>query len=148
MKIEGVNPAAGGASKPDPLKKSTGASFGELLDSLTQKGAASPAKTGALPPGAGIPFIMPPSASNVTASNAMSLADKLLTDLDMYQNALSNEAIPLSRLEPLVGELVARKDDLAAMIRDLPDEELRGILSDTLAVVMDMASRHHAGYAA
>lgn len=152
MKIDGIDPVKGTPPKPKVTEPVPGSSFGDLYDSLVSKSGAtdSLSKTGALLPNAGVPFLAPPVSlmSPIPYSMAIGTMESLFTDLDMFKSALANSDIPLDRLSNMVSELVDRKDELAGMIGRVPDEELKGVLSDALALLIDLVNQYHAGYAA
>lgn len=152
MKIDGVDPAKGPLpTKPAGKEAVSGASFGSLYDDLISKaGALNPSSSSAPLPGAGVPFIAPPvlGLNPFTDSMTVDRMESLFTDLEMFKNSLANSDIPVDRLSSLVSEFAGRKDELAAMIGRIPDEELKSVVSDALTVVIDLVSQYHAGYAA
>lgn len=154
MKIDGIDPAGGQPKKTGGAQKTRSDIFQDLLDSLSSaKGPDAPvSKTPAPLPGAGMPFIVPPvsgaSQPPIPVNDAVASMDGLLTDLDMFKNALANNDVPLERLSSLVSTLVERKDELAVMIGRVQDEDLKGVLSEALGLVMDLVDQYHAGYAA
>lgn len=153
MKIDGIDPIKGTPSaKPVGKEPVSGSSFGNIYDNLVSKtGAAGPSsKAAALLPGAGVPFIAPPVLGVDPFTNLMAVdrIESLFTDLEMFKNALANSDMPVERLSSLVSEFAGRKDELAAMIGRIPDEELKSVVSDSLSVVINLVSQYHAGYAA
>ncbi|VAX20843.1 hypothetical protein MNBD_NITROSPINAE02-1449 [hydrothermal vent metagenome] len=152
MKIDGLGPIEGRpVGQPGANKPVKGPSFHEVLDGITQPGSTKQAgKAGQSGPVPLAPFIQPLPISSSTASqrDAIGSIDNILTDLDMFRNALANDDIPLERLEPLARELAARKDDLASLLGSAPDEELKGIVSSALELVINQMNQYHAGYAA
>jgi hypothetical protein len=154
MKIDGLDPANKGPQPVKPADKEavSVSSFGNLYDELISKtGATDPSRGLTAPlPGAGIPFIAPPvSGQNpYTDSMVVDRIENLFTDLEMFKNALSNSDIPIERLSSLISEFLERKDEMASMIGRIPDEELRGVVSDALTIVIDLVNQYQAGYAA
>lgn len=154
MKIDGIDPTGGQQKKTGGVQKTKSDIFQDILDSLSgSKQPGAPAsKTSAPLPGSGMPFIVPPVSSAasapIPATDAVSSMDGLLTDLDMFKNALANNDVPLERLSSLVSTLVERKDELATMIGRVEDEDLKGMLSEALGLVIDLVDQYHAGYAA
>jgi len=151
MKIDGIDPTRGSIPKPAASRNVSDYSFGKLLDGLVsgaEKNNAIPAR--GMLPGAGVPFIPPPITGSEYLSpiNAVDGVENLLTDLDMFRNALSNKDIPLDRLSSLVSGLADRKDDLARRIGKIDDEQLKAILSNALELVIGLVNEYKAGYTA
>lgn len=152
MKIDGIDPAKsplpGKVAGKEPV---SGVSFDALYDNLISKPGASGPSTGSAPlPGAGVPFIAPPVLGMSPYANSMAVdrMESLLTDLEMFKNALANSDIPVGRLSSLVSEFAGRKDEMAMMIGRTTDEELKSVVSEALGVVIDLVNQYHAGYAA
>ncbi len=151
MKIDGIDPAKGSPSKPKETNPASGASFSDIFDNAVSKNApaGSVSKAGIPLPGAGVAFVTPPflQIGPVSGSMAIGKVESLITDLDMFKSALANSDIPIDRLSTLVSTLIERKDELAVMIGRVPDEELKGVLSEALNLVIDLVNQYHLGYA-
>jgi len=150
MKIDGLDPLK---NKPSGKSRETesvqGGSFKDILDNLAAKArsSAQTAGTGPAAPVSQVPFIAS-ADGGVSESAAIGRLEGLLTDLSMFSNALGNEAVPIERLSPMIDELAARRDELAAMIGKMPDGELKNIAGQTLSLLIEQVSIYHAGYAA
>jgi len=149
MKIDGLDPTEGKpVGKPKSIEPVKGPAFHELLDSFAKQGQT--AKTGSAPPISSIPFIQPPVLTGTDSArlDIVKRIDNILTDLDMFGNALGNMDVSLERLQPLADELADRKDELASWLNSVSDDELKGLISNTIELVIDQMNRYHAGYAA
>jgi len=150
MKIDGLDP-----TKPNPPEKqksaqsSPGESFGKILSEL--EGAGGPAKPREGAPSApvsSVPFITPPVVESSASAELIGSLEKTLTDLSIFANALGNTGLPLERLDPIVDELAVRKDELASMLKTSSDDEIKGIVTDVLAVLLENMADYSRGYAA
>jgi len=153
MKIDGVDPLKNipGSPKPPASQPVSGPSFADLLQQAT--GAATPTatpKTTATGPVSPTPFLMPVESANAAPArdDIFKSLDGLMTDLDMLQNALGNNDVPLGRMAPLMDALVARKDDISQVVNNVEDPELRALLSDALSLVIDQVDQYQSGYSA
>lgn len=160
MKINGQEPSKN-IQAPGNVKKTPG-SAGQSADSLfldalkqaagalsTQKGGAQQPFATGVGPLASAPFIplMPGAGIEVDSAMAGKL-DDLFNNLTLFKNALGNTSIPMERLEPLARELVSRKDEIAGLLGGVGDEELKGVASDAMRLVLEQVSGYYAGYAA
>jgi hypothetical protein len=142
MKINGVNPIGkGGESGKKGETQPTGPSFGNILKETlnADKAAKTQAAPGPLP-------LMPPTplspASSDTAVNqATNMLESALGDLEMYQNALANPKIPDDRLKPMAQNLMDSKDKLVAFLPKVDDGALKGVITQTAALIISESSR-------
>lgn len=149
MKTDGINPLEGGhLKKTKPAEKIEGTSFDKIFQNATTGIGKTPEPNapGMATPLPEIPLLSQTSPSGTTKDLLASL-EKTLTDLDMFGSALGNEEIPLERLKSIVGELLARKEELAGFVAKTNDEELKTVAKDVLSTIMDQATRYEAGYA-
>jgi hypothetical protein len=156
MKIDGLDPSKN-IQTPGSVKKTTGPAEGLFLDALKQAadnltanagGTQQVSKSG-VGPISSSPFIFPGSGSLDQASMDMiGKLDSLFNDLSMFKNALGNTAIPLDRLAPLARELSSRKEEIADMLSNMSDAELKNVATDALKVAIEHINGYHAGYAA
>lgn len=59
----------------------------------------------------------------------------------MYQNALANPKIPNDRLKPMAKNLMDSKDKLVAFLPKVDDGPLKGIITQTAALIISESSR-------
>jgi hypothetical protein len=142
MKINGLTPAGKGGEQGKKTEQATGPSFGSFLQDALKTGAPSQAQ----------PVPMPFSASPISPVNgldpvkqaeqlAASMVETTLSDLEIYQNSLSNPVIPASRLQPMAQSLMNSKDNLVSMLSKINDKSLKGIVSQTAGLIISENSR-------
>jgi hypothetical protein len=144
MKIEGPRPTGNGAPAPDKKSpKTKGGSFDSVL-----KGASKikTPKSGSVPPP---PSVIPAQPAgmvgNALRATAVKKIESALNDLEFYVNTLANNDVPLSRLTPMSEALMERKDELVAMLPHMDDPEMKELITQTAALILNENSRYHAG---
>ena len=97
MKIDGVNPQGNEQKKVNRNTTAPTESFDKILNEVVS-GAPSGgnvSKTVAPLAAVGVPFVTFPSVGG--SQPAVGVMERLLTDLEMFNNSLGNGKIPLSR---------------------------------------------------
>ncbi|MBF0170035.1 MAG: hypothetical protein HQK87_02925 [Nitrospinae bacterium] len=149
MRIDGLDPLKG-TPAADPAKRSQpagGPSFADLLSGAMGGGAAGSAgAVGGAGPVSSVPFIIPPVSASGPSLNqqASGLLESFFSDMDMLQNGLSNEELPMDQLQGIIDTLTSRKDELAAMIGKMPEGEMKNILTEGLTLGLDQLTQYYA----
>lgn len=142
MKIDGVGPAGKGAGEP---KKVNPDPKGSAFETVLKETMAH--KSVKVAPVSGPVSVMPlqsamPVGSSMQ-SEALSQLEALLGDIDLYRNTLANSDVPLSRLEPMTDSLMGKKDNLVSLLAHVDDPEIRDLITQTAALVINENSRFH-----
>jgi hypothetical protein len=146
MKIDGAGPIGetGPVKKQGTPRKVDGNTFADMLDNAVggttpagQAGASSP-----LTPISKIPFLGNITSAGADSSAVTSRLDSLIDDLSMFQNSLANQNIDLAKLRPMIDSLLAHKDELAGMFRDMPEGELKNLVSSAISMVIDQSIQY------
>ncbi len=149
MRIDGIEPLKN-TPGVDPAKKSGatgGSSFADMLSgAMGGAKAGSTANVGGAGPVSSVPFIVPPVAAGGPSLDAQAtgLLDSFLSDMDMLQNGLANEELPMDQLQGIIDTLASRKDELAAMIGKMPEGDLKNLLTDGLTMGLDQLAQYYA----
>ncbi|GMT42587.1 MAG: hypothetical protein IEMM0002_0998 [bacterium] len=142
MKIDGMRPPEGGGEIP---KKKAEKTSGKPFESFLKESASAPKeKSGAAPlppPAAHTPVSAP--AGQAVQTQAVKQVESLLADLEFYRNILGKSDVPLPRLEPMAETLMKKKDSLTVMLPHVDDPELKDLITQTAALVINENNRLH-----
>ncbi len=145
MKIDGINPA--GTQGQEPKKsadKVSGASFGSFLQNAMKADQAAPAK----PVSGPAPLLSAQMAAaqvkNPFHAEAVNQLESVLGDLELYRNTLATPDVPAKQLGPMADLLMQKKDALVALMGKVDDPQLKDMLSQTAAVILNENSRLYA----
>ncbi|MGK7344687.1 MAG: hypothetical protein ACNS63_02625 [Candidatus Nitrospinota bacterium M3_3B_026] len=148
MKIDGLDPLKNRpGGKPEKTEPVRGEPFEKVLKKVSGEAGKTSAPRGPAGPAPVTPLFLSGESGARLRETAGRLED-LLTDLSMFANALGDMNLPVERLNPMVDELEERKEEIALMIGELPDGELKDIASEALSILIEQVSFYHAGYAA
>jgi hypothetical protein len=152
MKIDGFDPLKPpkGVEQTQRSQPPGGPSFADLLSgAMSGVGPVSTA-SGSAPTGpiSAAPFIVPPVVGQPDMkAQAVSALESFISDLEMLQNGLANEEIPMERFQGLIDTLNQRKDEFAVMIGKLPDGELKSLLGQGLSMAVEQVNQYYANRA-
>jgi hypothetical protein len=141
MKINGLTPAGQGGEISKKQEQVIGPSFGSVLNGAMNGGAGNVTSTPAPFPAMPISPLKGINPSQQANKLATTMLENTLNDLQIYQNALSNQDIPASRLQPMAQKLMDSKDSLVSMLAKVDDSSLKGIISHTSSLIISENSR-------
>ncbi len=148
MKIDGPDPIGKGTpEKPGSSEPIKGPSFGEVLRNVAKHGDSQAQGVGASAPLPEVFLSRFQETPGISTSQIVNRLDDTLTDLQMLGTVLGVTDVPLERLDSFVDDLSKNKDEIALMIGKIPDDELKSLASETLALVIEQINSYHAGYA-
>jgi len=142
MKIDVTSKVGGSGELPQKKTEKTGSTqFDSVLkEAMAEKGvkADAPLATPRIPS-----VTATPKASNSINLLAVGQLESLLDDLTIYKNSLENQDVPVGRIKPMVDSLKERKNDLVSLLKVVDDPELKMLVSQAAALVVDENSRFH-----
>ena len=149
MKIDqsGYINAPGGVQKQGNAQKPVGTGFADILNKVGNPQAsqanaqtASANQINSMSPLSPLFKVGTQPDYSSIRQQGMDQLDNLLSSLEMYVNALKNDAVGKDRLKPLLGELVNQKDQLLDTVSKLPkDDNLRTLVDGALYAVTQEA---------
>lgn len=146
MKIDGAGSVGetGSVRKQVNPNKVDGNTFADMLNNAV--GATTPAGqvSGSAPlaPISKVPFLGNIPGAGADPSAVTSQLGSLIDDLSMFQNSLANQNIDMAKLRPMIDSLLAHKDELAGMLRDMPEGELKNLVSSAISMVIDQSIQY------
>ncbi len=162
MKIDKTNPLQGAEqvqkqNNAQNAQKAGGVNFAEML----QKAALTPElQQISSIPSTGVPVtpattLSPLFSLGVTdpqknmadiRNQGVGMLENLLSSLEMYVNALKNDAIGKERLQPMLQQMMENKNGLLEMLAPLPADDPLKVLAQSTAMTLTQESINAQSY--
>lgn len=146
MKIDGPGSIGetGSVKKQNNSPKVDGNAFADILSNAVGGTTPDGQVSGSSPlaPISKVPFLGNITSAGSDSSAVTSQLDSMIDDLSLFRNSLANQNIDLAKLRPMIDSLLAHKDELAAMLRDMPEGELKSLVSSAISMVIDQSIQY------